>query len=142
MDGVFLGLGSNLGDRQKFLDKALKLIEERAGRIVKSSSVSETEPWGKLDQPDFLNMVVEIDTDLSPADLLVACQGIEIELGRVRAGRWAPRVIDIDILLYGDRQIDEPMLKIPHPLMWVRDFVMEPLKEIAPEVAKMSMKSD
>jgi len=134
MRGVYLGLGSNKGDRHLFLKKVLEMIEVKVGEIVKSSSVIETKAWGKTDQPDFLNMVIEVDTKLDPRALLEVCQRIEKDLGRVKCEKWGSRVIDIDILLYGDLELDEDDLKIPHPLMWKREFVMKPLKEIAPDV--------
>ncbi len=136
MRGVFLGLGTNKGDRQQFLDSALKLIGEKIGEIVKQSSVVESKPWGNPDQDDFLNMVIEVDTDLKPSELLEECQLIESELGRQRGEKWGPREIDVDILLYGDRVVDSLSLQIPHRHMWDRDFVVGPLKEIAPEVVK------
>lgn len=134
MKGVFLALGSNMGDRENFLDKAVELIAENIGDVVKQSTIIETEPWGKTDQSRFLNMVIEIETDLSPDELLKECQDVEERLGRVRKDKWGERTIDVDILLYGDQKVDRSDLKIPHPLMWERDFVVEPLTEIAPDI--------
>ena len=129
----FLSLGTNLGDKAHNLDEALRLIGERVGEVKKVSSYLETEPWGFATQNSFLNACVEVATSLSPREVLMATQGIERELGRTRKSRngvYHDRLIDIDILLYGELTIDEPDLKIPHPLMEQRDFVMIPLNEI------------
>lgn len=130
MSGIFFGLGSNLGDRKKYLADAMKLLEQRGVKILKKSSIYETEPVGLTDQPKFLNMVVEVSTNLSPEDLLRVCLGAEDDLGRVRQERWGPRTIDIDVLLYQDRKIRTEFLTIPHPRMFEREFVMKPLREI------------
>ena len=133
---VFLGLGSNEGDRRVLLDAAidsLKALPDTS--VVTISKVIETEPWGETDQPKFLNAVVEIRTGLEPEDLLVALKGIETDLGRRASYRWGPRAIDLDIILYGRREVDLPHLTIPHRYCRERDFVMSPLREIAPEVA-------
>jgi 2-amino-4-hydroxy-6-hydroxymethyldihydropteridine diphosphokinase len=129
---VYLGLGSNLGDREDIIRKAISLIGERVGLVIRQSSLIETEPWGFASEHPFLNAVALFHTTLSPRELLVTTQAIERELGRKEksVSHYADRPIDIDILLYGDEHIDEPDLKIPHPLMGERDFVMRPLHEI------------
>ena len=135
---VFLGLGSNLGDREENIRKAISLIGERVGLVIRQSSLIETEPWGFESENKFLNGVILCETTLTPRQVLRATQKIERELGKLRkhSTRRTPlsiyhdRPIDIDILLYDDLTIDEPDLKIPHPLMHERDFVMIPLKEI------------
>ena len=130
---VYLGLGSNLGDRQAHLNKAIALIGERIGEVVRRSSFIETEPWGFESENRFLNGVILVETNLTPRQLLRATQKIERELGRKKkstSSGYHDRPIDIDILLYDDLTIDEPDLKIPHPLMQQRDFVMIPLREI------------
>ena len=135
---VFLGLGSNLGDREENIRKAISLIGERVGLVIRQSSLIETEPWGFESDNKFLNGVILCETTFTPRQVLRATQKIERELGKLRkhSTRRTPlsiyhdRPIDIDILLYDDLTIDEPDLKIPHPLMHERDFVMIPLKEI------------
>ena len=130
---VFLGLGSNLGNRQKNLDMALDLLSQRM-HIKKVSSVYETDPMGNTEQPRFLNLVCQVNTILAPKELLTLAKGIELKLGRIPAKtKNAPRLIDIDILLYGDTLINTEILTIPHPRMLERDFVTNPLKEIAPD---------
>jgi 2-amino-4-hydroxy-6-hydroxymethyldihydropteridine diphosphokinase len=131
---AYLGLGSNLGDRPENLGRAVALLGARDGvAVVRTSSVYETAPVGPA-QPDFLNAVAEVDTTLSPRDLLEACLGVEEEMGRVRGERWGPRVIDVDLLLYDDERVDEPNLVVPHPRMHERAFVLVPLAELAPDV--------
>jgi 2-amino-4-hydroxy-6-hydroxymethyldihydropteridine diphosphokinase len=134
---VFVALGTNLGaDLERNLRTALAGIAQlRATEVVRVSSFLSTEPWGATDQPRFLNAVAEIRTQLEPLELLAALQQLESRLGRVPSYHWGPRLIDLDIILYGERVIDEPALKIPHPHYRERDFVMRPLTEIAPEVA-------
>jgi 2-amino-4-hydroxy-6-hydroxymethyldihydropteridine diphosphokinase len=130
---TYLLLGSNLGDRETYLNNALKLIAEEVGKIKSRSSIYETAAWGKMDQPGFLNQAVEVETSLTPLALLKTVLKIEESLGRIRDERWGARLIDIDIILYGSEIIkiaDE--LQIPHPEMQNRKFVMEPLAEIAP----------
>ena len=129
---VYLGLGSNLGDRHAQLLAAIELLTQRVGRLVRCSSFIETAPWGFVSEHPFLNAVALFRTTLSPRELLTVTQDIERQLGRRQKGNgtYADRPIDIDILLYGDAVIDEPDLKIPHPLMHERDFVMRPLNEI------------
>ena len=137
LERVFLGLGSNLGDRLNNLEEAAKRIAVRCGRILKQSSVYETDPVDFLEQPAFLNQVLEIETNLSPPDLMTECLAIERELGRIRDVPQGPRIIDIDLLLYGHREIeisDSVHLSVPHPRMHFRRFVLEPLAEIAPDL--------
>ena len=129
---VHLGLGSNMGDRQKNLDKALEFLSQRL-RMGKVSSIYDTEPVGNTDQPRFLNLVCQAYTRLEPMSLLALAKGIENKLGRVgKSG--AARTIDIDILLYDEQVIETPELVIPHPKMTERAFVLVPLDEIAPDL--------
>lgn len=128
---VYVALGSNLGDREKNIENALDEIGRLEGtRIIKCSSIYETEPVGYVDQGRFLNAAAMVMTMLSPLELLVKFQEIEKELGRTRDIHWGPRTIDIDILLYGDLKMDLPELIIPHPRMDQRGFVLIPLEEI------------
>lgn len=130
---VYLGLGSNLGDKVWNLSEAIRLIAERVGQVVRQSSFIETEPWGFRSDNTFLNAVILCKTDKTPREVLLLTQQIERDMGRrqksVSVG-YIDRTIDIDILLYDDLTVDEPDLKIPHPLMHQRDFVMRPLEEI------------
>ena len=135
MNKVFLGIGTNLGDRENNLRAAIMKIEEYVGRVLNSSSVYETAPWGFNAENDFLNMVVKVETLHSPSGLLKRVLMIESMLGRERnQDRYSSRVIDIDILLYDDLVIYEKGLKIPHLLMHERKFVLEPLCELAPDI--------
>ncbi len=130
---VFLGLGSNQGDRQENLQEAIRLVGERVGTVVRQSSYLETEPWGYASDNAYLNAVISCQTDKTPREVLLLTQQIERELGRTSKssnGQYHDRPIDIDILLYDDLMVDEPDLQIPHPLMQQRDFVMRPLREI------------
>ena len=165
MHQVYLGLGSNMGDRRQNIEKAVALIGERVGEVVRQSSLMETEPWGFASDNLFLNGAVLCQTELSPREVLLATQKIERELGRKKgppklpqkgerrcsmsrsplsngrgaggeAVNYSDRPIDIDILLYDDLCIDEPDLKIPHPLMEQRDFVMIPLCEISSDTPR------
>ncbi len=129
---AYLGLGSNLGDRQANLDRALELLSQRL-RLGKVSSIYDSEPVGNVDQPRFLNLVCQITTHLAPQGLLALAKGIEARLGRVGPS-GAPRPIDIDILFYGDQVIKTPELVIPHPRLTERAFVLVPLVEIAPDL--------
>lgn len=140
---AFLGLGGNIGDPAATMAAALRAIDaDRACSLVAVSSLYRTPPWGKIDQPDFLNAVASISTALSPRDLLSLCLEEERLLKRTRNERWGPRTIDIDILLYDDIMIDEDGLTIPHPRLAERAFVLIPLKEIAPEIAIGGKKMD
>jgi 2-amino-4-hydroxy-6-hydroxymethyldihydropteridine diphosphokinase len=135
MSRVFLGIGTNLADRESNLREAIEKIEEHIGRVSSSSSVYETAPWGFDAENDFLNMVIRVETNHSPSEMLKKIAGIESLLGRERnQDRYSSRVIDIDILLYDDLVIDEKGLKIPHRLMHERKFVLVPLCEIAPDI--------
>ena len=130
---VYLGLGSNLGDCRKNLERAIRLIGDRVGQVTRQSSFIETEPWGFESLHKFMNAVILCETTRSPREVLLLTQQIERDMGRMKksvSGGYADRAIDIDILLYDDVTIDEPDLKIPHPLMHQRDFVMRPLNEI------------
>ncbi len=129
-------MGTNLGDKRKNFTEAIKNIGELVGDVVRQSALYETEPWGFRSDNRFVNAAVCVDTQLSPRRLLEVTQRIEREMGRTLksdGGEYHDRIIDIDILLYGDLHIDEPDLKIPHPLMHERDFVMTPLNEIMEE---------
>ena len=133
---AYLSLGTNLGDKRKNIAEAIKNIGELVGDVVRQSALYETEPWGFRSDNRFVNAAVCVDTQLSPRRLLEVTQRIERERGRTLksdGGEYHDRIIDIDILLYGDLHIDEPDLKIPHPLMHERDFVMTPLNEIMEE---------
>ena len=133
MTKVYLGIGTNLGDKERNILKAYDLIEKKIGRIVRRSSIYRTEPWGFQSENEFLNTVICVDTELTPQQLLAQTQQIERQMGRKqksRGGEYHDRVIDIDILLYGNLEVNEPNLVIPHPLMKEREFVMKPLGEI------------
>jgi 2-amino-4-hydroxy-6-hydroxymethyldihydropteridine diphosphokinase len=132
---VYLSLGGNLGDPAKSMGAALRMLDADAHtRITGVSSLYRTPPWGKLDQPDFLNAAAAISTGLAPRALLDLCLDAERKLKRVREERWGPRLIDIDILVFGDRVIHETGLEVPHPRMLERAFVLAPLAEIAPDL--------
>lgn len=132
---VFLGLGGNLGDPAQSMGEALRRLDADATTaVVAVSSLYRTPPWGKLDQPDFINAAAEVRTSLAPRALLDLCLAEEHRLKRERKERWGPRLIDIDILLYGGRRVSEPGLDIPHPRMTERAFVLVPLNEIAPDL--------
>lgn len=130
---AFIGLGSNLGEKQINILRSVALLNEADQiRTVKKSRLYKTKPFGVLDQPDFYNSVVKIKTSLSPKELLSVTSRIEKKMGRRRGKKWGPRVIDLDILLYGDSVVNTRDLKIPHPEMQKREFVLKPLHEIAP----------
>jgi len=130
---AYLGLGSNMGNRQANLDTALELLTQRL-RVEKISPIYDTEPVGNINQPRFLNLMCQIYTRLAPAELLALAKGIESKLGRTSGSSNAPRPIDIDILFYGDQVIETPELVIPHPRLTKRAFVLVPLAEIAPDL--------
>ena len=133
MTKVYLSLGSNIGDKKAYLDAALdRLNQLPQTSVTLVSSFYETAAWGKTDQDDFLNICCELETSLSAQQLLSDCQQIEKDLDRVRHEHWGPRTIDIDILLYGTERIETDNLKVPHPYMTERAFVLVPLHEIAP----------
>ena len=131
---VYLGLGTNLGNKEQNLLKAIELISEKVGTVVRQSSFIETEPWGFESDNKFLNAVILCETTKTPREVLRITQQIERDMGRTQKSKpkavYKDRPIDIDILLYDDLKVDEPHLKIPHPLMYERDFVMIPLREI------------
>ena len=136
MTPAYLGLGSNLGDRARFLSEAIRLLRALAGvRVTGVSPVYNTKPVGVVGQPDYLNLVVGIETDLPPAQLLTACQQIEKSLGRKRDVRWGPRTLDIDILSYGALVSTDEHLTLPHPRLTERGFVLVPLATLAPELS-------
>ncbi|CAM3989042.1 2-amino-4-hydroxy-6-hydroxymethyldihydropteridine diphosphokinase [Alkalicoccus chagannorensis] len=135
MKTVYVSLGANMGDRIEQVKRAIQLLDGCGGVSVSTvSSLYETEPVGVTDQPEFVNAVVELHTDLSPLELLSCTQKIEADLGRVRRKKWGPRTIDLDILLYGNENIELESLIIPHPRMTERAFVLVPLAEIAPDL--------
>lgn len=133
MPVVYIGIGSNMGGRKANCRKAVKLLLREGMRVLKQSSMHETKPDGVKEQPLFMNMAVAAETDIPPHRLLKVLKSIEKEIGRKETIRLGPRVIDLDILLYGDLILNEPDLKIPHPLMHKRGFVLKPLSEIAPD---------
>lgn len=127
----YIGIGSNLGDRQGNIEAAIQKLKATKGiEVKKSSNIYETEPVGGPPQSKYCNGVIEIDTELEARQLLVALQKIENQLGRIRTVKNGPRVIDLDILMYGEKKVDEPDLKIPHPRMHEREFVQMPLREL------------
>ena len=132
---AYLGLGSNLGDRERNLGEARRLLEEAGARLLRASAVHETEPFGVIDQPRFLNQVVEVEWRLGPRELLGAVKAVETAAGRKPTYRWGPREIDVDILLFGSDTVDEPDLVIPHPGLYERDFLLRPLAELRPDLA-------
>jgi len=128
-------LGSNLGDRAAYLRQALEMLARLPGTwVVAASSMIETPPWGKTDQPAFLNMAAAIDTPLMPEELLAATRKIENALDRQRTEHWGPRTLDIDLLVFEGEARDTPALKLPHPYLTERRFVLAPLAEIAPDL--------
>ena len=130
---VYLALGSNIGDRRNALSEAIRLIDERVGRVDKVSSFMETEPWGFKSEFKFLNAVLSVQSMLSPIEILHITQNIEKEMGREKnslGGIYHDRIIDIDLLMYDSLQLDTPELTLPHPHMKEREFVMIPLMEI------------
>jgi len=143
MVNVYIGIGSNLGDRLANIDKALSLLSSKC-KIIKKSSIHETEPVGYKEQGKFLNGVVSVETELKADELMEFLLDIEKKLGRIREIKNGPRIIDLDILFYGDEVIDSDKLIVPHPKLHERLFVLEPLNEIAPEfihpVLKKSVK--
>lgn len=131
MSSVYLGLGTNLGDRKENLRRAVQVIASKM-KVREQSSIYETAAWGYTDQPDFLNQVIQVETDLTPLRLLNFLKKTEVELGRVENFRYGPRQIDIDILFYDDLVKNTKRLQIPHPRIPERAFVLVPLNEIAP----------
>ncbi|MGI2269879.1 2-amino-4-hydroxy-6-hydroxymethyldihydropteridine diphosphokinase [Staphylococcus cohnii] len=134
MSYAYLGLGSNVGDRETQLNQAIHILNEREGiNVTQTSLIYETDPVGYVEQPQFLNQCIEIQTTLTPRDLLNACLETEQQLHRVRDIRWGPRTLDVDILLFDKQIINEDDLVIPHPRMLERSFVLIPLNDIAPD---------
>jgi 2-amino-4-hydroxy-6-hydroxymethyldihydropteridine diphosphokinase len=134
MATVYISIGSNIGNRQKNCLHAIELLEKRGIIIKEKSTMYETEQLGIKDQPKFINMAVEIETGLNPNKLLNILKDIESEIGRKESFTWGPRIIDLDILLFDNIILNEDNLKIPHPLLHKRDFVLSPLCEIAPDI--------
>ena len=132
MSIAYIGLGSNQGDRAGYIQSAVAALQEKGASVIKKSTIIETDPVGGPPQNIFLNAVIKVSTELSPLELFSLCQSIEKELGRVRDVVNGPRTIDLDILLYDRLVIDTPQLQIPHPRMFERAFVLEPLREIEP----------
>ncbi|KEJ00232.1 2-amino-4-hydroxy-6-hydroxymethyldihydropteridine pyrophosphokinase [Clostridium botulinum A2B7 92] len=130
MHTAYVAFGSNMGEKENYIKRALEKIEERKMKIIKVSSIYETEPYGVLDQDSFLNGVVKIETNLTPEDLIEELLNIEKQLDRVRERRWGPRTIDLDIIFYDDLIINEKDLVIPHKDMENREFVLKPLCDI------------
>jgi 2-amino-4-hydroxy-6-hydroxymethyldihydropteridine diphosphokinase len=139
MSVAYIGIGSNLGDREFNCKQAIGLLRQKGITVRKESSLYETKPWGVTDQPLFLNMAIEIETNLKPFELLRTLKDIEKEMGREETFLWGPRIIDLDILLYDNCIIDGEGLKIPHPHMQDREFVLRPLCEIAGDVTHPSL---
>ncbi len=134
MNGIYIALGSNIGDREGNLKRALDMLEESSVHIIKKSKFYETKPYGVADQPDFLNAVAEISADMQPIDLLHTMQDIERCMGRERKRHWGERNIDLDLLIYPNVIMDTPELTLPHKDMENREFVLRPMTEIAPDL--------
>lgn len=132
MNGIYLIIGGNLGDRDQMLLQCRQAISRHIGPIVQQSGIYETKAWGNEDTPDYLNQVLQIDTRRSANEIMDICLSIELEMGRTRQARWEARLIDIDLLFYHGDIIDRPNLHVPHPRMTDRRFVLVPLHEIAP----------
>lgn len=131
---IYLSIGGNLGDRKAYLEKATALLVKAVGPLVQASQIYETAAWGKTDEAPFFNQALEMSTRLPAAELIKVCLKIEASLGRFREVRWGARCIDVDILFYGDAIIDQTHLQIPHPRLHLRNFVLVPLMEIAPDL--------
>jgi len=132
---AFVGIGSNLGDRERNIRQAVELLSAEGGiDVVAVSEIRETDPVGPVEQGPFLNGAVRIETDLAPRKLLERLLAVEERLGRVRRERWGPRTIDLDLLLYGDDVVEEPGLTVPHPRLHERRFALEPLSDLAPSL--------
>ena len=140
MARAYIGIGSNLGMRKKNCEKAIQLVSRENISVLNRSEMLETEPWGIIDQPRFINMVMEVATDLAPEALLGLLKKIETDLGRTSTVRWGPRVIDLDILFYDDLVMKTAELEIPHPGIAERYFVLKPLSEIALEMVHPVLK--
>ncbi|HVV53746.1 MAG TPA: 2-amino-4-hydroxy-6-hydroxymethyldihydropteridine diphosphokinase [Mucilaginibacter sp.] len=133
VNDVFLLLGSNLGNRQMYLSEAVRRIGHEIAPVIRTSSLYETQAWGKTDEPDYLNQVAELKTDLPPKEILKQILNIEKAMGRKREEKWGSRIIDIDVLFYDSLVISGPELTIPHPEMHKRRFTLEPLNELIPD---------
>ena len=134
MTRAFLGLGSNVGDRRRYLREAVATIEDAGIGLRAVSPVYETEPVGGPEQGRYLNLVVELDTGLTARELLGVCRRVEAAAGRVRIEHWGPRTLDVDVLWVDGMELDEPDLVVPHPRMWDRRFVLAPLRDLAPDL--------
>jgi 2-amino-4-hydroxy-6-hydroxymethyldihydropteridine diphosphokinase len=134
MTRAFLGLGSNVGDRRRFPREAVQTLDDTGIGLQAVSPVYETEPVGGPEQGRYLNLVVELDTELTARELLGVCRRIEAAAGRVRAEHWGPRTLDVDVLWVEGVEVDEPDLTVPHPRMWDRRFVLAPLRDLAPDL--------
>jgi len=135
MTRAYVGLGANLGSREETLREAIVILDRAPGvDVLAVSELRETEPVGPIEQPSFLNGAVELETTLSARRLLDLLLDAERALGRIRGERWGPRVVDLDLLVFGDEAIDEPGLEVPHPRLAERTFALEPLAELAPEL--------
>ncbi|MBI4698312.1 MAG: 2-amino-4-hydroxy-6-hydroxymethyldihydropteridine diphosphokinase [Nitrospirae bacterium] len=132
MSIVYIGIGSNLGNREENCERAVALLGTNGIKVLKRSSLYETEPWGIEEQPEFMNMAVEAETGLEPERLLEVLTDIETTVGRKESKRWGPRIIDLDIIFYNDLILKSSDLEIPHPGIKDREFVLKPLSEIAP----------
>lgn len=144
MNRVYVAFGTNIGDKNKNIEKAIEMMKDRGLKVIKMSQIYKTEPYGYTEQPEFLNGVLEVLTDLDAVNVLKILLEIEKDMGRVREFKWGPRIIDLDILFFNDEIIDEKDLKVPHPDMQNREFVLKPLCDIAPNfihpVLKKSVK--
>ncbi|HHE37479.1 MAG TPA: 2-amino-4-hydroxy-6-hydroxymethyldihydropteridine diphosphokinase [Candidatus Cloacimonetes bacterium] len=137
----YLGLGSNLGNKLENIQKAVSILRNNKKiKIIKNSSIKVTKAWGNTNQPDFLNCVLEIETALDPKKLLKICLEIETEMGRIRKEKWESRIIDIDILFFGNEVINEENLIIPHAFIYKRKFILESLNEICPDYIHPTLK--
>ncbi len=137
MAKAWLGMGANIGRPRAQLLEALRRLDAHPDiHILRKSTIIETDPWGKTDQEPFLNMAVEVETALGPIDLLDSCLMIEEAMGRVREEKWGPRLIDIDVIAYGQTRMNSERLTLPHPHAHERSFVLDPLEEIAPQVGE------
>ena len=133
MNKVYLAFGSNIGESMKTIESAFTLLEQNQMKITNKSSIYETEPYGYKDQPNFVNGVVEVETELTCREVLKNILDIELKLGRVRTIHWGPRVIDLDIIFYNDEIYCEQDLIVPHPDLQNRDFVLKPMNDLCPE---------
>lgn len=140
MSVAYIGIGSNIGNRQENCLHAIELLQKSGIIVTKRSSIYETEPWGVKEQPSFINMVIEVETERGPEELLNILKDIEKQMGRTETVKWGSRVIDLDILLFDNIILNTEDLKIPHPFMHERDFVLRPLFEISPDVTHPLLK--